>query len=51
VNAPNEDSDLDGFINASELELGSDPLDATSFPPTIAVQALTGRCRPCCKST
>jgi hypothetical protein len=41
VNAPNEDSDLDGFINASELELGSDPLDATSFPPTIAVQALT----------
>jgi hypothetical protein len=41
VNAPNEDSDLDGFINASELELGSDPLDATSFPPTVAVQALT----------
>jgi hypothetical protein len=40
VNAPNEDSDLDGFVNASELELGSDPLDAASVPPTIDVSVI-----------
>ncbi|MCC7170412.1 MAG: hypothetical protein IT459_08185, partial [Planctomycetes bacterium] len=40
VNAPNEDSDLDGFINASELELGSDPLDPASVPPTIDVNVI-----------
>lgn len=40
VNAPNEDSDLDGFVNASELELGSDPLDAASVPPTIDVAVI-----------
>lgn len=40
VNAPNEDSDLDGFVNASELELGSDPLDPASVPPTIDVAVI-----------
>lgn len=40
VNAPNEDSDLDGFVNASELELGSDPLDPASVPPTIDVNVI-----------
>jgi len=31
------DSDLDGVVNADELDLGSDPLDPASTPPVLQV--------------